>query len=360
MGRRWLSFALLAVLAPGAARAQQVPAPAAPAEPASAQPSRIPSIDVIDLNNGDRISGEIKSYAEGRLFVSAPFADVNVKWNKIVGIRSAQQFEIETTGGIHHFGSLALSDPPGKLVVVGTNGSLTLDFFDVVRITPIFQTFFRRIDGSLDLGANYTHASDLLQFNVTGDARFKKPKFVVLTDLSLFYSTQNGETTSQRGDLKFTYIQLRPNKWVSGAALAFENNRDLGLQLRELAGLFVGRFLILTNRTNLVVTLGALANHEKAVSGESANEIEGAIDARYSTFTYDYPKMWFDAYLRVIPGITDAPRYRVDANVKFKREVVVKDFYLALSVFFNYDSRPPSGAAATSDWGPVLSIGWTF
>jgi hypothetical protein len=255
---------------------------------------------------------------------------------------------------------LAPTDPPGKLLVVTESGPVTLGFFDVVRITPIFQAFFQRIDGSLDLGANYTHASDLLQFNVTGDARFKKPKFVVLTDLSLFYSTQNGETTSQRGDLKFTYIQLRPKKWVAGAALAFENNRDLGLQLRELAGVFVGRFLVLTNRTNLVVTLGALANHEKAVSGESANEIEGAIDARYSTFTYDYPKMWFDAYLRLIPGITDAPRYRVDATAKFKREIVVKDFYLSLSIFFNYDSRPPSGAAATSDWGPVLSIGWTF
>jgi hypothetical protein len=109
-----------------------------------------------------------------------------------------------------------------------------------------------------------------------------------------------------------------------------------------------------------VVTAGVLANHEKAVSGESANELEGAIDARYSTFTYDYPKMWFDAYLRLIPGITDAPRYRVDATAKLKREIVVKDFYLSLSIFFNYDSRPPSGATATSDWGPVLSIGWTF
>ncbi|HET9793774.1 MAG TPA: DUF481 domain-containing protein [Thermoanaerobaculia bacterium] len=331
------------------------------AQPASPPPaSGADSIDVVEMKNGDRISGEIKSYSEGRLFVSAPEGDINVKWNKIVSIRSVKQFEIETTAGLHHFGSLAASDPPGRLLLRTGSGSLTIDFFDVVRITPIYQTFFRRIDGSLDLGMNYTHASDLLQFDVTADAKFRKPKFVVLADLSLFYSRQNGETTSQRGNLMFTYIRMRPNRWVSGGLVGFENNRDLGLQLRETAGVFGGRFLVLKNQTNLVATVGLMGNHEKGTSGESDNNLEGAVDARYSTFTYDYPKLWFDAYLRVVPGITDAPRVRVDANVKLKREIVMRDFYLSISVFYNYDSVPPASHAVKSDWGPILSIGWTF
>ena len=361
------------LLAPAGARAaESPPSPSPPPAEASSSanpsagetaPSKAPpaTIDEVTIRNGDRISGEIKSYEEGRLLLSAPEGDINIKWNKIQSIRSSKVFEIETTTGDHFLGTLAPSEPPGRLLLVVEGGaSRAFDFFDVVRITPIFQTFFRMIDGSFDLGANYTHASDLLQFNVSSDLVYKKPKFAVLTDLSLFYSRQNGETTSQRGTLKFTYLALRPHRWVYGSLLGFENNRDLGLQLRSTVGLFVGRFFVLRNQTTLVVTAGLLGNHESGTSGEVANNLEGAVDARYSTFTYDYPKIWFDAYLRLIPGITDAPRFRVDANVKLKREIVVKDLYLAVSVFYNYDSVPPSTHAVKSDWGPVISIGWTF
>jgi len=372
-------FALLAVLAFGAtlgAQSDSAPAPPPPAEvtspseppaasasaepPAPAKPSSSLSFGVVELKNGDRVSGEIKSYEEGRLFVRAPEGDFNVKWNNIVSIRSSTQFEIETSAGVHHFGSLAPSDPPGQLIIVTKDALVILDFFDVVRITPIYQTFLRRFDGSLDLGANYTHASDLLQFNVEADARFKKPKSVMLADFSVFYSRQHGETTSQRGHMTLTYFDLRPNRWVYGGLVGFENNRDLGLQLRSTAGLFVGRFLVLKNQSNLVVPAGLMGNHETGTTGEDTNNVEGAVDARYSTFTYDFPKLWFDAYLKVVPGITDSPRVRIDATAKIKREVILKDFFLSLSIFYNYDSHPPSTLAVKSDWGPIIAIGWVF
>jgi hypothetical protein len=39
---------------------------------------------------------------------------------------------------------------------------------------------------------------------------------------------------------------------------------------------------------------------------------------------------------------------------------VIKDFYLTLSVFERYESRPPSETAAKSDFGTTLSISWSF
>ena len=330
------------------------------AQPATPPVGGAPSIDFVDLINGDRISGEIKSYKEGRLFVSAPEGDINIKWNKIVSIRSSKLFEVETTDASHLFGSLAPSDPPGRLVVAMATGPVTISFTDVVALAPLFQTFFRRIDGTFDLGFNYTNASKLLQFNVSSDATYRKPKFEFLSDLSIFYSRQNGETTSQRGNLDLTYFKFLKGWWLLGGGLGFENNRDLGLKLRSTVGLSVGRFFVQTNRTSLPVTAGILASHEVALSGDSNDNLDAFVDARYSTFTYDYPKLWFDAYVRVIPGLTDAPRMRVNANASFKREVVVKDFYLSLSFFYTYDSRPPSSGASKSDWGPILSIGWTF
>ena len=50
---------------------------------------------------------------------------------------------------------------------------------------------------------------------------------------------------------------------------------------------------------------------------------------------------------------------RVEFNAQAKREIV-RDFYLSLSIFDSYDSRDPSTQQSKNDWGPVLSIGWTF
>lgn len=118
--------------------------------------------DVIVLFNGDRVTGEIKSYSTGRLTVDTDMAgDVSVKWNKIVSISSAKEFEIETPDGRYHYGTLAPSTPPGKLDIVSQGKTETVAFLDVVRLSPIYQTFWRRINGSLDLGFNYTQANQL-------------------------------------------------------------------------------------------------------------------------------------------------------------------------------------------------------
>ena len=50
---------------------------------------------------------------------------------------------------------------------------------------------------------------------------------------------------------------------------------------------------------------------------------------------------------------------RLQADVKATREIV-SDFYVAISVFDSFDSRPPTAGAAKNDWGPVISIGYKF
>ena len=83
------------------------------------------------------------------------------------------------------------------------------------------------------------------------------------------------------------------------------------------------------------------------------------IGAQFSTFTYDFPKITVNSTLQVLPYLTDSGRVRIEFNAQAKREIV-RDFYLSLSLFDSYDSRDPSTQQPKNDWGPVLSIGWTF
>src|SRR5262252_4388847 len=132
-------------------------------------PALAQKTDVIVLFNGDRVTCEIRSYDAGRLQVKTDIAsDINVKWNKIVSITSSKEYEIETTDGFVHYGTLAPSDPPGKLRVVSEAETEDLDFMSVVRISPMYESFWKRWQGSVNLGFNYTQANDYVQFTFSG------------------------------------------------------------------------------------------------------------------------------------------------------------------------------------------------
>ncbi len=105
--------------------------------------------------------------------------------------------------------------------------------------------------------------------------------------------------------------------------------------------------------------LGISGDHEDPVSGTPSYEAAALIALQYTTFTYDFPKITVNSTLQFLPYLSDSGRVRLEFNVQAKREIV-RDFYLSLSIFDSYYSRDPSTQQAKNDWGPVLSIGWTF
>jgi hypothetical protein len=316
--------------------------------------------DTIVLINGDHVTCEIKSYNLGRLTVGTDIAsDISVKWNKIQSITSDKQFEIETTDGLVHYGTLAPSTPPGRLDVVSASGSETLDFMAVVRINPMFQSFWRRWTGSLDLGFNYTQANDFIQFTLNAEATFRRPTFQSSVNLSAFFTSQQGIPSSQRGSLNLLYEKFLADDWLVTGFGALDRNLDLGLELRGSIGAGYGRDFVQTNRTTFTAIAGIAGDREQPVDGTTTSNVTAVLAAKYTTFTYDFPKITFNASLAVFPYLNDSGRVRLEFNAYAKREIV-KDFYLSLSLFDSFDSRDPSTQQAKNDWGPVLAIGWTF
>jgi uncharacterized protein DUF481 len=316
--------------------------------------------DIIMLENGDRITGEIKSYSQGRLTVdTSAVSYVKIKWSKIVSIQSDKLFDLQTIDGVRRFGTLAPSDPPGKLVIVTVSGSVTLDFFEVFLLSPLYQSFWKRWDGSLDLGFNYTESSNLTQFNLNADGLYRKPTFSLESALSITYSRQNGVTGASRGTYSLNYFRFLSDRWflITGAGL--DRNVQLGLSLRTLVGLGGGRNLIQTNQTLLAAYAGVSVNHENPIEGESKYNSEAVIGGKYSYFMYDFPKLTISSSLAVYPSLTESGRVRLEASASAKREIV-SDFYISLSVFDSFDSKDPSTGNSKNDWGPTLSIGWTF
>lgn len=316
--------------------------------------------DVVETTAGDHFTGEIKSYSEGRLLVASRDAgDVKIKWNRIVNIRSAKLFDVELTDGTRLLGSLAPSTPPGKLVIVQESGPVTLDFTAVVRLEPIYQGFWRRLDGAVDLGFTYQKANSFRQFNLNANSRYRTKKFQLATTITSFIGEQQGATDSQRGSLVLDYQVFLKERWFVGGLAGADRNLDLGLNSRFSLGAVVGRYLKQTNRSHLAVRVGLVEIVEQPVDGDSRTSTEALIGGDYSTFTYEFPEISLNASLAVSPSLSQSGRIRAQADVSVRREIVA-DFFLSISLFDTFDSEPPTEGAHRNDWGSVLSIGYKF
>jgi hypothetical protein len=83
--------------------------------------------DVVTLDSGDTFHGEIKKLLQGSLTLKTDaVGTISVKWSHVASLVSRFEFEVQTTSGVRHFGTLAEPDKAGQLKVVGSAGTHTL------------------------------------------------------------------------------------------------------------------------------------------------------------------------------------------------------------------------------------------
>jgi Protein of unknown function, DUF481 len=322
--------------------------------------ARAQKTDVFLLKNGDRLTGEIRSYSNGYVLLDTSFTGfVDVKWNQILSITSDKQFDVQTISGTHNVGHLAPSDPPGKLVIVGENQTWTLDFLEVFELAPLYQTFWRRWDGSLDAGFNYTQSSQLVQYNLNASATYRRLKDELASTLQAFYSKQNEAPETSHGSYGLRYDRFLGKRWYAEFGVGLDRNLELGLKLRASAAVAGGHDLIQTNQSRLTAYAGISGNREQPLEGDGQFNAEAIIGGRYSSFMYDFPKLSLSARVAVFPSITTSGRVRIEATGSAKREII-RDFYVSLSIFDSYDSEDPTTGESRNDWGPSFTIGWQF
>jgi hypothetical protein len=288
-----------------------------------------PRTDVVTLANGDRITGEVVRLDRGRLeFKTDDAGTLYLEWDKLVSLVTKRLVEVTTTDGRLYLGSIAQSTDRTMAVVSG-DSSESLPMADVTVISTIGRSFWRKLDGSIDAGFNYTRSSGVAQLNLNWDTLYRQPR-----------------------------RYLRPRWFVIGGA-RFERNESLGLELRSQVATAIGPRLVNTNRAQLTVGAGLAFNDEQGVDVEPTQNLEALFVFRHSYFTYDQPRTNTDLSVQYYPSLSSIGRQRLQLDASGKREFL-KDLFLALSLFYSVDSEPPNPDADKYDVGVVASIGWTY
>ncbi len=320
-----------------------------------------PKTDIATLANGDRITGEVKGLDRGRLEFSTDDAGtLYLEWDKLTSVvATVRVVEVVTDDGRRYLGTLVAATPR-SIAVAGPDGTTVLPMTEVTIIRQIGTSFWAKLDGSFDAGFNYTRSSGVAQLNVNSDTVYSKfgSQFRLTASLTATAKDDDGGR-DDRGLLELSYRRYPWREWFIAGAGRVESNESLGLQLRSQIGVMTGPRLINSNRGHLSIGAGLVLNDEIGVDVERAQNVEGVLMFDASFFTYDRPKTTLDVNVQYYPSLSNAGRHRLALDAGVKRELL-KDLFVALTVYNSYDSRPPNPSAERNDVGVVASIGWTY
>ena len=322
--------------------------------------ARAQRTDVVTLANGDRITGEILRLERGRLVYKTDDAGtLYLEWDNLASLVTTRQVDLETRDGVRYLGSLP-SAKAGAIAVRLAEGDVVLTLAEVIAITPIGRSFWRRLDGSVDMGANYTQSSGVGTLTLNSDTVYRRPAFEARVTGSLTITrTDEDDEPDDRAVVDLSYQRFPWQRWFLLGVGRFETNESLGLALRSQAAVAVGPRLYTSNRGQVAAGAGIAVNDEQGVDVESTRNIEAMFLFQSSYFTYDRPTTSFDLGVQYFPSLSNTGRHRAQVDLNVKRELL-PDLFVAFTLYNSYDNRPPNAAADRNDIGIVASIGWTY
>lgn len=323
-------------------------------------PAQAQRTDVVTLNNGDRVTGEVSSLDRGRLeYKTDDQGTLYIEWDKVATVTAAGQFDVGTSDGRRFVGSLR-TDANRTLVVVEAVGVVSLPMAEVTDIFQIGRSFWKKLDGSIDVGFSYTRSSDIAQLNANTSVVYRRPSFEArVTGSATATQTSDEEGRDDRGTLQFSYLRYRGARWFVGGGAGLETNESLGIKLRSQLNAAVGQRLVNSNRAQLWLGGGLAFNNEQGVDTEATENLEAIMSFRTSYYAYDFPNTNLDVSLQYYPSLSDFGRQRLQFDASVRREIW-KDVTLSVNVFDTFDSDPPSEDADQNDVGVVFSFGFSF
>ncbi len=317
--------------------------------------------DTIIHVNGNILTGEIKKLSYGVVnFKMSGMGTIKFKQAHIQSIKSTKNFEIRLSDGQDYFGSLDTSFQLKTVKLVISNGILYRSVSQLVEMYPIKRNFWLRTSGAFDLGFDYSKGSGIAKLSFSGNISYRRRRTYTVLDWKDNNTYQSDTLHSTKTDVDLSMQQLIKNQWYISGNLGLNTNSELGLRLRTYVSVSIVKDLVHSNINRLYAALGPTANREFSYGvEESLTNIEGYMTVSYELYKLTDPEINISTNVDAFPSFSVAGRWRINYNADIKVEVI-RDFYIGLRYYQNYDSKPISVDASTNDWGVATTIGYSF
>lgn len=328
-------------------------------------PAQAKRKDVVIMNNGDHLTGQVKRLQNGLLYVETDYVSGNIglDWNQVQSVQSTATYRIVLNNGQRLEGKIEKQSGEKAntedFLIREATEEVQVPSTAIISMDTKKPTFWRDLKGAIDFGYSFTSGNSQSTLNADTNAAYQTPGWMVATSLDSTFSGRSGTSNTNREDLQATFTKfLNRNSFV--AALSdFLHSSEQDLNLRATLGGGYGRYLNRTTNSSLTWLGGIVYAHESfdTTAGQPSDQnMEAVVGLQYNYVRFNFGE--FDSQVRVFPGLTDTGRVRLMTN----NSLTIKlrnNFYLAFTLWDNFDSRPPV-TARKNELGTSTGIGWSF
>jgi len=315
--------------------------------------------DTLVLINNNIIVGEFKSMDKSVITFKTKYSekDFKIKWHKVAEIYSERTFIISISDGSRLTSTLNSSKKKGKLILDSGVNAIEIDLIDIVFLEPVGKNFLSRLTIDIDLGITLTKANNLKQLTSNLSATYLANKWRANGYYKTVLSRQDSIADINRMDGEVGGQYFLRNDWYISTSAIYLSNDEQKLDLRSTYKGGIGYFFVHSSRMYLGAN-GGLAYTTESFTNDTPDKNSSELYFGISFNKYDIGDLSLLTTAVVYPSITEDGRYRADFNFDMKYDLPL-DFYIKMSLTYNYDNQPIEGASDT-DYVFTTSFGWEF
>lgn len=287
-----------------------------------------------------------------------PLGQVSVHWGQVAGLESPRELEVQLTSGAQYQGSLRTGPPDQLIVTPGSSAPATLALSDVIRLAPIGNQLWNRVDGSLDAGFSLVQANSETHATVNATTSYRSSRYQFTTTFASQVPTRDDADRVFRCDLNLSGNRYFSKRWYTIGWGAFQQNDELSLDLRMVGGGGVGREFVHTNRRLWSSYAGVAYTHEQFFEEPSAQSAEVAIGGQLDFFSPQNDHLSITNRVVSYFNLGGRARVRLELQSAWRYEFL-KDFYWSINGFESFDGDPPADQKE-NDAGVSVRLGYKF
>lgn len=315
--------------------------------------------DTIQIKDGPLMVGEIQSFSKGVLTLKTSYSDKDFKieFDKVTKLIIQKNCLVSLSNGRRRFGHVRTTDK-GEVVITQSNGKVEYFQLDeIISLVEINDSFWKRFNGSIDLGFNFSKAQNNIQFNTAGQFNYFSSQWRFNSSVNFMSSAQDSVEKIRRKEANIGLARLLGRKWFLVGNVSYLSNTEQALKGRYSPSLSGGRFLVSNNKIYLGIGLGLvynIENYDDATLDKTSSE--GLIRSNLNMYNFD--DFSLTSSLQIFPSLSENGRIRTDFDITFSYDLPL-DFYVKLQFTLNYDNQP-AVSGNEIDYFFSSGFGWEF
>ena len=311
--------------------------------------------DEILFNNGDKLTGKIKSLEDGKLLVDTAVAGtVKVNLADIKTFSTAEPIEIHLQGGTVLKQKVNAAEAGQFAVADGAVAAQAIPIAQVAKVNPPPVKW----TGDINAGLLITRGNAQTTLaNVAVNLLRRDEVDRITVNAAYFYGRQDGQTSVDNWFAQVKYDYFFTPRFYGYLNTRVEKDRIADLDLRLNAGAGAGYQWIDRDDFHLSTEAGASWFYED-FSNETPSNDHIALRLAYHVDKKINDKVVAFHNLQYFPSTEELGDYFINADLG-ARVALTGTMFAELKIIVDYDSTPADGATTTSA-KYALSIGWAF